>query len=167
MKRLLLFGLGTISLFSSFAQSNKEDIDMVQAIYGKQKKEIVAGFIMPPDSAKTVAFWNLYDAYETERKAFGQKRIALLDKYANAYSSLDDKITDEITTESIALASGLEGLLKTYYGKIKKAVGVKQAAQFFQIEGYLLSATRVYIMGNIPFIDELEKLPVPAAPAKQ
>jgi hypothetical protein len=58
----------------------------------------------------------------------------------------------------------VDGLIVTYYNKIKKSVGSKQAAQFYQIEGYLLSATRIYILGSIPFIDELEKIeaPVPA-----
>ena len=52
MKRLLLFSLGAICSFCAGAQTNKEDIDLIQAIYGKEKKAIVADFIMPPDSAE-------------------------------------------------------------------------------------------------------------------
>jgi len=138
---------------------------MIQAIYGKEKKAIVAGFIMPSTDAKKDAFWKLYDSYETERKALGKKRIALLEKYANVYASMDDKTSDEIIKEMITLQKSVDGLIVTYYDKIKLSVGSKQAAQFYQIEGYLLSATRIYIMGNIPFIGELEKIELPA-PAK-
>ena len=166
MKRLFLLSLGPICLFSAIGQSNKEDIDMLQAIYGKEKKDIVAGFIMPPDSVKKVAFWNLYDAYETERKSLGKQRIDLLEKYANGYGSMDDKATDDMMKQTMTLQKSVDGLIDTYYDKIKKSVGVKQASQFYQIESYLLSAIRVYLMGNIPFIDELEKLPAPATPAK-
>ena len=137
---------------------------MIQAIYGKEKKTIVAEFIMPPSDAKKTAFWNLYDKYETERKALGRKRIALLEKYADAYGSMDDKTTDTIMRATMTLQKEVDGLIVNYYGQIKKAVGVKQAAQFYQIEGYLLSATRIYILGNIPFIDELEKMPPPTPP---
>ena len=165
MKRLFLFCLGTVCFFFANAQSNKEDIEMIQAIYGKEKKAIVADFIMPADSAKKAAFWKLYDSYETERKLFGQKRIALLEKYVNGYNSFDDKSTDEMMKETMALQKSVDGLIGTYYEKIKKAVGVKQASQFFQIEAYLLSAIRVYLMGNIPFINDLEKLPGSASPA--
>src|SRR6478735_9615992 len=102
MKRLLLFTLGTFIFFSSCAQSNKEDIEMIQAMYGKQKKEIAADFIIVPD-AKKDAFWKMYDDYETERKALGQQRIKLLEKYANAYDTLGDKSTDAIIKQMMTL----------------------------------------------------------------
>ena len=64
--------------------------------------------------------------------------------------------------ESMELQKNVDGLIVKYYDKIKKSVGVKQAAQFYQLEGYLLSATRIFILGNIPFIGELEsRLPAP------
>src|SRR6478752_5757810 len=65
IKRLFVLSLCTFIFFSSFAQSNKEDVDMIQAMYGKQKKEIAAEFIIVPD-AKKDAFWKIYDNYETE-----------------------------------------------------------------------------------------------------
>ena len=134
---------------------------MIQAIYGKDKKSIVASFIMPPDEAKKQVFWSLYDEYESERKSLGKKRIAVLEKYVNAYTTLNDKTTDSIMKEVMTLQKSTDGLIIKYYDKLKKSVGVKQAAQFYQIEGYLLSATRIYILGNIPFIDELEKIQAP------
>jgi len=165
MKRLSLLSLITLFFFSSFAQSNQEDVDMIQAIYGKEKKAIVEAFIMPPDDSKKAVFWNLYDSYETERKALGKKRVALLEKYVNAYDSLDDKTIDDIMMQSIEMQKSVDGLIETYYDKIKKSVGVKQAAQFSHIESYLLSAIRIYILGNMPFIDNLEKMPPAPAPA--
>ena len=170
MKKFFIYSaLYTVLLLMSvsvFAQSNKEDVDLIQAIYGKEKKAIVADFIMPPDTAKKAAFWRLYDAYETERKTLGKKRIALLEKYANDYATMNEKSADDIMKQTIALQKSLDGIIALYYDKIKKAVGVTQASQFYQLESYLLSATRVYILGNIPFISKLEKLPTAAAPVK-
>lgn len=157
MKSLFLVLISvTMTVFVN-AQSNKEDIDLVQAIYGKEKKTLVAEFISITDEAKKAAFWKLYDEYEMKRKALGQKRIELLEKYANAYSTLDDKTTDVLIKENIALQKNVDGLIVTYYEKIKSAAGSKPAASFFQLEGYLLSATRMTILDNIPFIGELEK----------
>jgi len=161
MKHLILFNFFGLVLFSSFAQTNKEDIDLVQAIYGKEKKAIVYNFIVPTDSAKTAAFRGLYDAYETERKSLGQQRIALLEKYASVYGNMDDKATDDVMMQTMELQKKVDGIITTYYDKIKKSVGLKEAGQFYQIESYLLSATRIYILGNIPFIGELEKSHVP------
>ena len=103
MKRFLLVVFSSMISLLSLAQSNKEDIDIIQAIYGKEKKAIVADFIMPADDAKTKAFWSLYDAYENERKALGKKRLELLEKYAGIYDLEDDKSTDGVMLETMAL----------------------------------------------------------------
>ena len=161
MKHLILFNFFGLVLLSSFAQTNKEDIDLVQAIYGKEKKAIVYNFIVPTDDAKKAAFQGLYDAYETERKSLGRQRIALLEKYASVYGNMDDKATDDVMMQTMELQKKVDGIITTYYDKIKKSVGLKEAGQFYQIESYLLSATRIYILGNIPFIGELEKAQIP------
>jgi hypothetical protein len=56
----------------------------------------------------------------------------------------------------ISLGSKTDKLISTYYSKMKKPAGVKAAAQFFQIESYLLSSIRAAILEEIPFIGELD-----------
>jgi hypothetical protein len=156
MKRLLLSVVSAFCCISSFAQVEKEDVDMIQAMYGKEKKELVKAFIIP-EAAKQKAFWDLYNAYETERKKLGHKRVAILEKYANNYDTMNTKTTDAIIVQTMSLQKSTDALIGTYYTKIKAAVGVKEAAQFYQFEAYLLSSIRAYVLGNIPFIGELEK----------
>ena len=139
-----------------FAQSNKEEIDLVQSVFGMEKKAIVAEFIKLEGAPKD-AFWVAYDEYEGKRKALGQKRIALLEKYANSYTALDDTNTDEIIKEIITLQQQTDKLISDYYKKIKKVSGVKAAAQFYQIEGYILSKIRSAVMESIPIIGELDQ----------
>ncbi len=154
MKKLLVIAALFVSA-TGFAQSNKEDVDFIQSIYGKEKKEIVAGFIKL-EGAQKDAFWKLYDEYETQRKELGKQRISLLERYANGYNTMDDATTDKLMKDMLALGAKTDKLVNTYYGKIKKASGVKAAAQFVQIESYLLSAVRATILENIPFIGELD-----------
>lgn len=138
-----------------FAQSNKEDIDFIQSIYGKEKKAIVADFIKL-DAAQKDAFWKLYDEYEGKRKELGRKRVAVLEKYAANYGSMDDATTSQIIKETGALGVQTDKLIATYHKKIEKVAGAQAAAQFFQIEAYFLSAIRVAIFESIPFIGELK-----------
>jgi hypothetical protein len=154
MKKLLLLAV-ICSPLLSFAQSNKEDIDFIQSIYGKEKKTIVADFIKLEGAPKD-AFWKIYDEYEGKRKALGQKRISLLEKYATNYASLDDATTSQIIKETIDLGAETDKLIATYHKKIEKAAGAKAAAQFYQLEVYLLSAIRTSIFEQIPFIGELK-----------
>ena len=138
-----------------FAQTYTEEVDMLQALYGLQKKEIIANFI-ELDGEQKDAFWTIYDAYETERKALGIQRINLLGVYAESYHALDDDGTDALIKEMLKLVEKNDGLIDKYYGKLKKKAGVKPAAQFVQIEHYLLSAIRSEILEEIPFIGQLE-----------
>jgi len=154
MKKLLFIVALMISL-TGYAQSNKEDIDLIQSIYGKEKKTIVAEFIKL-EGTQGDAFWKLYDEYETERKKLGHQRVALLEKYASSYATLDDATTDDLMKQMLDLGTKNDKLQKTYYDKIRKSVGSKPAAQFVQLEAYLLSVIRATIFESIPLIGELK-----------
>lgn len=155
MKKTLLTTALLILSSIVFAQSNKEEVDLVQAVFGKNKKDMVAEFIKL-EGAQKDAFWLAYDEYEVKRKELGKKRIALLDKYATNYATLDDTSTDKIIKEIITLQTQTDKLIATYYTKIKKGSGVKAAAQFYQFENYILGKIRSMIMENIPLIGELD-----------
>ena len=147
----------TIALLTStlFAQSNKEEVDMAQSIFGMEKKAVVAELIQL-DGAKGETFWALYDEYESKRKELGLHRLALLNAYADTYGTTSDATNDEILKEMISLKAGTDNLITTYTKKIQKKVDVKTAAQFFQVEGYILSKIRTRIMENVPLIGELD-----------
>jgi hypothetical protein len=150
---ILLFSLFVSGL--ALAQSNKEDVDIIQSVLGKEKKALVTEFLKLEAGPKTDAFWKLYDQYETERKALGKQRIALLEKYASSYGSTDDVQTDQLIKEIQSLQGKTDKLIIKYYGKIKKESSVKTAAQFYQLEAYFLSVIRATILNSIPFIGEL------------
>ncbi len=155
--RKLHFFVSIITLFSLAvsAQSNKEEIELYQSLYGMEKKAIVAGFIKLEGEANT-AFWTKYDEYEAERKAIGQKRIDLIYRYAEKYAELDEVTTEQLLKESIALNTQLDKLIVKYTKSIGKVCGSKAAGQFYQLENYLRSAEHLSIMEQIPFIGELE-----------
>ena len=156
MKKTLLTTLMAALAFFAFSQSNKEEVDLVQSVFGMEKKAMAAEFIKLEGAPKD-AFWVAYDEYETKRKELGKKRIGLLEKYVNGYSTLDDASMDQITKEIISLQGETDKLIVTYYNKIKKGSGVKAAAQFYQFENYILSKIRAEIMENIPLIGEFDK----------
>ena len=135
------------------AQSAKEEMDFYQSIFGMEKKAVVADFL---DIETDNPFWALYDAYETERKELGKKRVAVLVDYAENYDNLNDEKYDEIIANMISLRKSHDKLSDSYYKKIKKASGSKVAAQFFQLEAYFLSQIRATIMQEIPYIGEFD-----------
>jgi hypothetical protein len=150
MKKLTLF-LSAIFVFALLgAQSNKEEIDLMQAAFGMEKKAMVADFVKVNDAQKD-AFWKLYDEYESARKELGKKRIALLEQYAQNYDKLTNETADSWTKDVISLSKKTDDLLVCYYKKIKKVTDPIVALQFYQIEGYILTGIRSKILGEVPF----------------
>jgi hypothetical protein len=135
------------------AQSNNEEVDLMQAALGMQKKAVVADFVKPSGSQKD-AFWKLYDEYETKRKDLGKQRIELLKQYADQYNNMTSEQADVWTKKVIELQVKTDDLIVTYYNKVKAISDGIVATQFYQIEGYILTAIRMQILHNVPFLDK-------------
>jgi hypothetical protein len=156
MKKILAFAIAAIITSGVYAQSNKEDVDMIQAMYGKAKKDLVIEYMKFNDTEKT-AFWPVYDAFENERKTLGRERIAILSDYAQHYSTLDDVKAADLGKRAIDNNIALEKLNQKYFPKFTTAVGALKAAKYMQLELYMQTAVKSELQDQIPFIDELNK----------
>ncbi len=136
----------------TYGQSNQEEVDLFQAAFGMDKRDVVAGFVQTEPEEKE-AFWKLYDEYEAKRKELGKERIELLMQYAEQYDSMSGADADAMTRKIIALKKKNDKLITTYYNKIKKATDGIVATQFFQIEAFILTEIRAKILETIPFVE--------------
>jgi len=150
MKRVMLT-LAAILMISSLNAQSKEEIDLLQAAFGMEKKAMVAEFVQP-DAATQDAFWQLYDEYETARKELGVTRVNLLKQYAENYNSMTNETADAWMSEVMKLQKSTDKLLASYYKKIKKATDPITAFKFHHIESYILSTIRSSILEDIPFV---------------
>jgi hypothetical protein len=147
---LVLSALFVVALVN--AQSNKEEVDLMQAAFGMEKKAMVEEFVKV-DAAQKDAFWKLYDEYESARKDLGKERIDLLKQYADNYSKLTNEAADAWTVKVIDLSKRTDALLVSYYNKIKKVTNPVVALQFYQVESYILSGIRLSLLEQLPLPD--------------
>lgn len=138
------------------AQVTKDETQMIQGIWGMEKRAIVNEF-MQFTPAEATAFGPVYDAYTEEHKKLGAERINIISEYVNTYGQADDVKTDELMTRLLKNNIAIDNLQAKYYPKFKKALSAKRAAQFMQLEIYIQTSLKSQIQGNIPFIGELEK----------
>ncbi len=156
MKKLLVIALLMVSSFS-FAQTGvKEDIAVIQSLYGKSKQELVTAY-MNLKEPQASEFAKVYDAYEADRKALGEKRMMLIADYAKNYETLSDEKADEIAKSTLKNNMEYEKLYMKYYGKAKTAIGAINAAKFIQLENALHTAIRSETQDQIPFIGEIDR----------
>jgi hypothetical protein len=132
------------------AQSAKEEIELMQAAFGMEKKAMVAEFVSV-DPAQKDAFWNLYDEYETSRKELGQKRIELYNQYVEKFDKMDNVTAESWTKEILDLKKKTDALINSYYAKIKKVTNPVVALQFYMIEEYILTGIRFSVLDELPF----------------
>ena len=149
-KYILIIAVLFMASFAN-AQSNKEEMDLMQAAFGLDKKAAVAEFVKPSESQKD-AFWKLYDEYETQRKDLGKQRIGLLNQYADQYETMTSEQADAWTKKVIDLQGKTDKLIITYYGKVRKISDGVVATQFYQIENFILTGIRAEILENVPFL---------------
>jgi hypothetical protein len=147
---LLFVGL-TVTVYSQ-----RTEAEMLQNIYGMEKKAILNEFVKFSSDESQNTFWELYNTYEEKRKVLGNERVQLLDRYVREYLNMPESEMELLLDEVTTMNSDYVKLLNSYVKKIKKKVGVKQAAQFYQIENYLNNAINTSIAEEIPFIGELE-----------
>lgn len=148
--------LGILMNLVAGAQSNKEDIAIIQSMFGKAKKDLITQYMTIP-ADKADAFWKVYDEYEAARTELGRTRIKLIEDYANAYLSLEDKAANELMGRKLKWAADYTKMQKKYFGSISKVIGANQASKFIQLEDYIENNIRLAVQESIPFIDEIDK----------
>lgn len=137
------------------AQDAQDELQMIKSMFGSEKDLIVGEFVKLDDKNKD-KFWALYKEFETTRKDIGQRKFSILNNYVKKYNVLPEAELEEVMNEIIALNASQDKLIAQYFRKVKKTCGLAVAAQFYQIEWYLLSEIRTSILENIPVFSELE-----------
>lgn len=130
------------------AQSNPDELQLMQSLYGMEKRDIVDEYVELSDVQKG-EFWRLYDEYETKRKELGKTRFVLVNKYVDEYGKVSPANADNFMKEAIQLRNKSNNLLDSYYKKIKSRTDPVVALQFYQIERYLSDLIRIEILEEV------------------
>jgi uncharacterized protein YfbU (UPF0304 family) len=155
MKKIVMLALFVMGTISVNAQQTKDEIAILQAAYGMQKRDLVAKF-MDVSDAQSAAFWSLYEEYEVSRKAIGTKRANNIVEYAKNYETITDENVQNMVKVSMEVNKEFNTLWEKTYKKMAKALGAKTAAKFYQLEMYLENMVRTELTESIPMIDELK-----------
>jgi hypothetical protein len=153
MKKYILISVALFLASFVYSQTNKSEVELIQAAIGMTKKDAVKEYIQVSDAQKDT-FWQLYDEYETQRKELGTQRIDLLIQYGKEYRSMTNEQADAWMKKVIELQGKTDKLIVTYFKKIKKATDPIIATQFYQIENYILSIVRMKVLNEIPLVEK-------------
>lgn len=148
MKKLSLLFITILFVTVGFSQTYNDDLELIQSLYGMEKKEVVDEFV-ELDPNEEGAFWELYAEYEAKRKEIGKKKYAVLWNYANDYGTIRAEDAERIMNEILPLRLESDKLVRNYYKKVKSKTDAVVAMQFYQIETYLDVLVRTELLEEL------------------
>lgn len=155
MKNLILILVTAVFALASKAQSNSEEITLLQSIYGMEKRDLIAMHIKI-EVTQSDLFWQLYDEYEIARKEIGIKRTSNINDYAKKYENLTNEDADALLKASMEVQKGFINLWDKTYKKMAILISPVTVAQFIQAEMFLENMIRQEFSMDIPLIGEFE-----------
>lgn len=147
-KTLLSFLLVLCMSFMSMAQTNQDELELMQSLYGMEKRDIVNEFIDLNENQET-EFWAIYEEYEAKRKEIGQEKYRLLLSYVDDYGEVKNEDADIFMKKAIPLRIKSDKLIDNYYKKVKTKTDPIVAMQFYQIENYLADVIKMELLEEI------------------
>lgn len=127
------------------------------AVYARKSAVLQQVLALTPEQQS--AFNPVYKAFDDELMALGDRRIALVKEYAGFYNtkSLDDKNAKRLVNAALDLKQEQLKLLRTYFGKASKVIGVAKAAEFIQVENAFAAAVDVKFALQVPVVGDAMK----------
>jgi hypothetical protein len=128
-----------------------QDIQLMRKDVRSQKKQIVAANMSLTD-AEAEKFWPIYDQYTAETTKIYDTRFALIQEYAQNYSTMTDAQAVSLAQRWGELDVSAMQLRLKYIPILAKALSGKKAALFFQIDRRLALMIDLQLASAIPLV---------------
>ena len=150
MKKIII-GFALLLSVPFFAQSTDTYIELLRSNLQIEKKAIIAES-MELNAEQSEKFWPLYNEFQLESSKLGDKKLAIIKKYAENYENLTNETADDLIDSSFDLDKDRTDLHKEYYKKIKKALNAKYAGKFIQLVSRINSLIDIQLAAEIPLL---------------
>jgi hypothetical protein len=127
-------------------------VELVRKDVRAEKADIMAK-TMKLDAAQATAFWPVYKAYEAERQALGNQRLAVIQDLAEHFDTLNDAKAKGLLDRSFAIEDQRLALEKKYRDELLKVLPAKVVARFFQVDSRINNLISLEISSAIPLVN--------------
>ena len=140
--------------------SEKANVDvLLSAIRANRKALVAVNLKMTDDEA--AKFWPVYDSYQKEMNALGDRLVALLGDYGKNFKDMSDDKAMKILDEYLNIEAERVKVRRSYVEQFAKALPGRKVGRFYQIENKMDAVIRYEMAKTIPVVEDES-----AAPAK-
>lgn len=152
MKKILFIIGAIVIAIGVNAQSDDDYLEIARDVLKTEKKAAIAE-VMQLTKEESTPFWELYNEYQGKLYLVQNKRIAIINDFAENYEKLTDEKADELWQNTLKYSQEILKLKSVYYKKFKKILPAGKAARFFQAENKIETMINAQMAIEIPLLE--------------
>ena len=146
----MLFGSAQLAVAQDKPADNMQILrDKIRA-----DKKLVIATNMELTESEAKDFWPIYEQYQKDLQKINQRMANLLESYADDFrnKSLTDDKAKKLIDQALAIDRAEADLKSTYAPKLTKALPVRKAVRYLQIENKIRAVVKYDIASGVPLV---------------
>jgi hypothetical protein len=139
-------------------QAAEANLDvLVNAIRSNRKALMAVNLKLTDDEA--AKFWPVYDRYQKELNAIGDRLVGVIQDYTANFSDLSNQKAMKLVDDYLAVEADRVKVKRAYVDEFAKALPGRTVARFYQIENKMDAVIRYDLAATIPVVEEERGVP--------
>ena len=131
---------------------------LLDAIRSNRKALVAVNLKLTDDEA--AKFWPIYDRYQKEINAIGDRLVGVIQDYTANFSALSNDKAMKLVDDYLAVEADRVKVKRTYVEEFGKALPGRTVARFYQIENKMDAVIRYDLAATIPVVEEEKGVPL-------
>lgn len=148
----LLLASGATHAADKAAASQSQETILLDTIRANRKALVAVNLELSEEQAGK--FWPLYDKYQAELNAVGDRVVAIIDDYSKNFHDLADDKAAKLMDEYLAAEAERLEVRRKYLPEFKGILPGRTVARFYQIENKMDAVLRYDLAAAIPVVEE-------------
>lgn len=106
------------------------------------------------NAEEAAKFWPLYDRYQAEINAIGDRILAIVNDYIAHFRDLSDDRALQLMTDYLAAEAERVKVRQTYLPEFAKLLPGRTVARFYQLDNKMDALIRYDLAATIPVVEE-------------
>jgi hypothetical protein len=134
------------------------NLDVLLNAIRSNRKALVAVNLKLTDE-EAAKFWPIYDRYQQEITAVGDRLVSVIQDYTANFSNLSDDKAMKLVDDYLAVEADRVKVKRAYVEEFAKALPGRKVTRFYQIENKMDAVTRYDLAATIPVVEEEKSAP--------
>ena len=130
---------------------------LLDTIRANRKALVAVNLELSP--AEADKFWPLYDRYQKEISAIGDRVVSIVEEYTATFRDLSNDKALQLMEGYLAAEAERLQVRRSYLAEFKKILPGRTVARFYQIENKMDAVLRYELAATIPVVEEEKSAP--------